>query len=152
MKKLLFLAGTLVFWLGWPYWRRYFKIHNRRSRVIVRIGDQILLVRDWLGRGEWGLPGGGANLHESGSRAAVRELQEEVGIVCEESALKPFGSRMHAQAGLRYQANYFLLELVEKPSLQLRRSEIADARWVTFEEARQLRLNQDAAHIVARNS
>jgi 8-oxo-dGTP diphosphatase len=40
----------------------------------------LLLVRNWGGKTQWGLPGGGVEKHEQPAAAAKRELFEEIGI------------------------------------------------------------------------
>lgn len=41
---------------------------------------EILLVRNWGGKQQWGLPGGGVERGEEPAVAAMRELHEEIGI------------------------------------------------------------------------
>lgn len=52
--------------------------------LVVDDHGQVLLVRHTYGAGAWHLPGGGVKRRESLSRAVVRELREETGIVVDE--------------------------------------------------------------------
>jgi ADP-ribose pyrophosphatase YjhB (NUDIX family) len=49
--------------------------------VVVNDDDQILLIRR-TDNGNWAVPGGGIDLGESMTQAAIRETREETGIEC----------------------------------------------------------------------
>lgn len=65
-------------------------VTNRpRARVlVVNEKGQVLLIRAVISHGKWTLPGGGLERHEQAVTAARRELQEETGIVADESAFE----------------------------------------------------------------
>ena len=48
-------------------------------RVILIRAGRVVLVRHWLSREVWTLPGGGINSTETPTEAAIREVDEEVG-------------------------------------------------------------------------
>ncbi len=146
MKRVLLLAGVAVFWLAWPVWFAYFKLSSRRSRILVVHGNQVLLLKGWLGTGEWSLPGGGAHSREAMIASAVRELKEETGIITAKSNLRPLGVRDRTRHGLGYRAWYFVLELPRRPDIKRRRIEIAEIAWFTFDAVRSLSLSEDAAY------
>lgn len=55
----------------------------KRPRVRVAVRNEhgeLLLVKSWIGRREWELPGGGVNRGEDWITAAARELYEETGV------------------------------------------------------------------------
>lgn len=59
-----------------------------RARVVLKNEyGEILFVESWLSGGSWGLPGGGLSRNESPASAAVRELEEEVGILLREDSI-----------------------------------------------------------------
>jgi 8-oxo-dGTP pyrophosphatase MutT (NUDIX family) len=72
--------------LSSPLQQAFFIIYNAifhvpRARVLVWNEDnEVLLVRNWAGKRQWGLPGGGVERGEKPIAAAKRELFEEVGI------------------------------------------------------------------------
>lgn len=66
-----------------PGWSR------RRARIVVLTPDgSVLLVKSWLSKQHWGLPGGGITRGETGEQAAVRELFEETGLRLDPAALR----------------------------------------------------------------
>jgi ADP-ribose pyrophosphatase YjhB (NUDIX family) len=54
--------------------------------IVVNDQDEILLIRR-TDNNNWAVPGGGMDLGESITDAAVRETQEETGITCEVTGL-----------------------------------------------------------------
>ncbi|MGQ0842793.1 MAG: NUDIX hydrolase [Sporichthyaceae bacterium] len=54
--------------------------------AVVDAEGRLLLIRR-SDNGNWALPGGGIDVGESLSQAAVREVEEETGIVCEITGL-----------------------------------------------------------------
>lgn len=80
--KFYYVIGRLTS----PLQRLVFFVYNKifdtpRSRVmVVNENEELLLVRNWAGKQQWGLPGGGVGRHERPVSAAKRELFEEIGI------------------------------------------------------------------------
>lgn len=72
LTKPLMIAGFFLYSLV---------TRTSRVRLVVRNQTgQILLVKPWLERDIWSLPGGGIDRGEAPESAACRELQEETGI------------------------------------------------------------------------
>lgn len=80
--KLYYFIGRL----SSPVQLAFFVMYNKlfrtpRARVIVwNENDELLLVRNWAGKQQWGLPGGGVERNERPVNAAKRELYEEIGV------------------------------------------------------------------------
>lgn len=82
MSRVYELLGRLIWfsagWLAMIYLRRTNRVYS-----IVMIDQpvrQVLLVKNWLGDGNWRLPGGGMHSKETETQALERELREELGI------------------------------------------------------------------------
>lgn len=142
--------GLFMFWFLWPVWFLYFKFSGTRSRVLVIVEDEMLVVRSWLGGGTYSLPGGGTKKHETTLMSAIRELYEETGIKAAESSLTRCGKRKHKSHGLRYTVEYFVLNLPKKPELKLAKPEILSACWVPKEPLVPLKYSDDVLHVLKR--
>jgi ADP-ribose pyrophosphatase YjhB (NUDIX family) len=75
--RLAYRAGYLALRPWWFVMRP----HTVGTKVVVRCGDEVLLVRhSYARRGEWDIPGGFVRPGEEAATAVVRELGEELGI------------------------------------------------------------------------
>jgi 8-oxo-dGTP pyrophosphatase MutT (NUDIX family) len=80
MKKILETFGKLLYWLAWPaFWM--ISPHRPRTRVLLTCSDSVLLVKNFVSTGRWGMPGGGLHRGEDPHEGAVRELFEETGVI-----------------------------------------------------------------------
>jgi 8-oxo-dGTP pyrophosphatase MutT (NUDIX family) len=131
--KFVALVGTGIFWALWPVWYVYFKLQPERSRVLVVVGDQVLLIKGWISDGKYGLPGGGKKKDEAMEHSAVRELEEETGIQLPESALRYLGKANLIQNGLPLRLKWYELRLDQKPKLHLQPLEIIEACWAPID-------------------
>lgn len=110
----------------------FFLIYNKlfdipRARVMVlNENDELLLVRNWAGKQQWGLPGGGVDRGEQPIAAAKRELFEEIGVKVSIEELTHI-------ATIRYQYEAWIYSVkVEKsciPTTLHNPWEITDMRW-----------------------
>lgn len=79
MKHLYQLVVRIAYTVLWPLAGLY--LHNsHRSRVLVKNGSKILLVKSTYGSRRWELPGGGVSRGETARQAASRELREETSL------------------------------------------------------------------------
>lgn len=139
MRRPQFL-GRVVYWMGWPvsFVSLYF---SRRSRVLIIYGDEILLAKNWMGSGDWHSPGGGIRRNESPEVGAVRELEEELGIVVDPAQLKLlYDKRITTRRKLTYHAYCYVLELQHKPELKPDTHEIAEVAWHKLPEVKQQKI------------
>lgn len=148
VKKAGMNLGKLTFWLAWPFWFVYFRLNPDRTRVVLIVDGELLLVRTWLGANSWGLPGGGAKRSESLAEAAARELHEETAVRADSSEFSELTSTIHHEHGLRYNARYFLLHRSEKPQTGGRIQEIAEVAWFSKSQLETLDINTDTRFIL----
>jgi bis(5'-nucleosidyl)-tetraphosphatase len=108
---------------------------------------QVLLVRH--GKGHWAFPKGHAEEGERPFETATRELFEEVGLMCQEFLpFQPLEESYIFTAGgvtIKKHVTYFLAKV--KGKLTLQEAEIAEARWLTLEEAPELATFKETKHL-----
>lgn len=106
---------------------------SHRARVIVLVGDEVLLVKDrselWFDDTRWSLPGGGIHRNESPVEGGARELLEEVGVLVRPGQIEQFGHERVSEYGLSYDGYFMFVRLPAKPELKLQRLEVARAEW-----------------------
>ncbi|MEI7682689.1 MAG: NUDIX hydrolase [Candidatus Saccharibacteria bacterium] len=121
--------GTLTFWLVYPALWIYLKIGSR-TRVLVIVDDSVLVLKSWLGPGQWGLPGGGLHRGEEPAVGASRELQEETGIKVSPEDLKYLYEGQANIKGLRFRYSCYYLVLTKRPNIKKQALEIAKVAWL----------------------
>lgn len=130
MRYIGLIIGRTTFWLTLPMLRVYLRL-QQRTRVLVRHGEHVLVVRPWLSAGKWILPGGGIHRNEAPVAAALREVREETGVVLAAEQLQYGGQHLaHEEAGLRFVYHLFIVDVTEGMSLVAQRYEISDVAWV----------------------
>jgi 8-oxo-dGTP pyrophosphatase MutT (NUDIX family) len=98
----------------------------RGVKCVLTDGDRVLLVRHTYGPPRWEIPGGAIKRGEPPSRAAQRELHEELGIdVPELTPLGPIPVTIHNRAG---ELHCFGAPIAA-PRIELDQAELAEARW-----------------------
>lgn len=111
---------------------------------IQRREDQILFLLIQHRGGHWAFPKGHANVGETALEAARRELREETGIrdveiktdqIFEERYTKP---RWREPRKIIVKSVRYFIGEVTNPRLRLQASEVQNARWVVYAEARKL--------------
>lgn len=134
MRPLKRFIGTSAFWLGLPLLYIYL-LRGERTRVLLRYGDEVLVLKGWLGTGSWMLPGGGIHEGEEPMVAALRELKEETGIVLKTNQLIYQGKHWALESsGLKYTYHLFIGQVDERFDLTLQDNEISDGKWVNKDE------------------
>jgi 8-oxo-dGTP diphosphatase len=126
---------SLHYWLGrvrsplslLSFYIGNFLFQIQRARVVVLTEeDELLLVRNWTGRSDWGLPGGGMERNERPVDAAQRELKEETGIDLPIDAFS-YIATFHAA----YEAPIFLVTIQKDllPQVPYNPREITALQW-----------------------
>lgn len=133
MLRLYSAAGRICFWLLWPVWKVVLP-RTTRTRVLILSDNHLLLVRNWLSNGDWALPGGGVQRHESALAAAVREVREETGITLDEGLFRRCAELRTQRHGLSYRYELFVIELPEQIEPRAHLPEITAAAWVPIHQ------------------
>jgi 8-oxo-dGTP diphosphatase len=117
-----------------------------------RIEPRVLLIRRGQAPllGEWSLPGGVLECGETLRDAAVREAQEETGLVIEIVDMLGVYERVIPGDDGRVRYHYVLIDFLCRPlSGDLKAaSDAAEVRWFTREELPALKLTDDANDVV----
>lgn len=129
MKKLVMLLGRTIHFLAWPFWLFYFRFTPPRAKVFVVHNNKLLLVKGWISKGKWSLPGGGSHRGEDLTQAASRELYEELGIISDPNDFELLGSHVLTQSHISTKLSYFLLNIDDLPEIKKQLLEIADSEW-----------------------
>lgn len=116
-----------------------FILFSRKDRVrvmMLRRNGDVLLVRGYIGRQQWALPGGGVKRGESYEQAAVREVCEETGVVIDQE-LRYLGRALSRESLSRESFCAFPVRVyqavVDDGKLQYNR-EIIEARWMPIDK------------------
>lgn len=128
MKRAWEFVGILGYWLTWPAVALFLR-NSTRTRIIVVCGEDILLLKTWLGTGKWGLPGGGLHKNEDPAQGAARELREETGITSGAEAFEYLTTHVQHKRGVKYTLMVYALRLPNKPAIRKQRLEISDTTW-----------------------
>ena len=118
------LVGRLIY----HSYTIYFKtraITKPRSRVVLQSATgQIFLVKNWIGSGNWQLPGGRINKQENPRQAAIREIKEELGLKLSSSQLSPI-----AAENLSGSLSIYHCQLIGQPTINYNKKEIIAGQW-----------------------
>lgn len=86
------------------------------------------------GEGHWAFAKGHVEGMESETETAIRELQEETGLVVKPDAHLRLVTNYEPEPGVSKDVVYFCGES-KNTALKLQKSEISDAKWLNFDEA-----------------
>jgi 8-oxo-dGTP pyrophosphatase MutT (NUDIX family) len=133
MKRIARKLGTLVYWLGWPFFKTYF-MFGERTRLLVVCGNDVLMVSGWLSDRSWSMPGGGLHTGEDPAAGVVREVYEETGVRIAPEAVRLLGKERYHHHGFRYAYYLFVAEVPVRQPLRTQWHEIADAEWIDYRQ------------------
>jgi len=143
VKSLWESLGRVIYFILYPLLFVYFRL-NARTRVVIEKNQQILLVKPWIGSGQWDLPGGGLHISESEVDGAIREILEETGIELGADNLKPLGN-IRGKGILPYSLHCYSCKLSNNPKIKKQFIEIIDIRWVGISELGEYQLGHLAS-------
>ncbi len=128
-------------------------------KCIVQNGDQVLLIRNSYGPAGWTFPGGGVSNGEAPANAAIRETQEEVGIVVQDVRFR--GEYLFTK---EYKKDYVSVfsAIVDSKDFVIDNKEVVEAKWFAMaemptltlhaQEAWRIFMNKRAAAIIIQNN
>jgi 8-oxo-dGTP pyrophosphatase MutT (NUDIX family) len=107
--------------------------------VVVRTDDgvEVCLIRP-AGRSVWGLPKGGVEQGETFAETALREIEEEtglVGVVEQELGAIDYSFYSREQHGRIHKTVHYFLVRATGGDTSLHDHEVSDARWVRLRQA-----------------
>ncbi|SNB66532.1 ADP-ribose pyrophosphatase YjhB, NUDIX family [Arboricoccus pini] len=101
--------------------------------VLLWHRESLLVVRLSYRRG-LSLPGGGMKRGETPKQAAMRELEEEIGLSLDPACLTPLPSALLIEDHRRITTHFFVHHLDDPPLLRVDNREIVWARFMTLAE------------------
>lgn len=101
---------------------------SRRVRCLLIHEGKMLLVKNWLGRRQWTLPGGGIHSTETASVASQREMREELGLELQPHQIHHLGGWQESVDGMKCQFEIFQAD-IESDTIQPNRRELVDCKW-----------------------
>lgn len=109
-------------------------------KALIRRGDEYLLVQEM--DGQWALPGGRINVGETIEKGLKREVREEIGLEIEIG--KPLDCHIYtSKSGVNHFTVVFDAKMVdENADVKVDQVELKDARWVTAEELKTMKLHE----------
>lgn len=133
MTKTHIKTGRIIYKIIFPL-RRLYRTNKTRAYGVIEHEGKILLVKNWLGTGNWSLPGGGAKKGEDTADTLKRELHEETGLDVDISKVKIILKGVHNREFGKKKYVIYHVPYSKKPSTIINHLEITDAKWVDRKE------------------
>ncbi len=144
------VLGRFLFWFGWPMWWFYLRFGPVRTKIVVIAGGtHILLVKPWLGSGQWSLPGGGVHADERPIAGAVRELYEETCLRVREDQLSAVVKKsLIGDNGLKQHLMCFKVAVGKQAVIRPQAGEILAAQWFSWRELDNIKIGSTTQRLI----
>ncbi len=129
MKPIVDQIYRIIYFIAYRIIKLFWVIRKPKTNgVLIAVWYQgkILLVRNSY-HDYYTLPGGYLKRKESPINAAIRELQEEIGIIAEPGELEPVLDTQHNWENREDHVTIFTLRVNEKPRIQIDNREVISA-------------------------
>ncbi len=140
--------GRACYYLGWPAIWLIIRMSPRRARVLVVVDNKLLLVKDWLGPNRWSIPGGGLHRDEDARFGALRELDEEVGLLLGINQLQELGEIRVVNNLITTDLVIFKAELKKTPQVYLSGLEVLDYCWVSLGKIQNIKVDSSTKRVL----
>lgn len=97
--------------------------------MAVVYDKKVLLIKNWLARDTWRLPGGGIGRGETAESAAIREIKEELHIELKKTKLQYLCTDNNTVDGIRYPFKIFVYVTDVLPKILPDNYEIVEFGW-----------------------
>ena len=144
------LAYVCAYRLMRTYWRVR-KPTTHGALVTLWHDGKLLLVRNSY-VAYYSLPGGYVGKGESGRAAAIRELEEEVGLFAKPEQLQLVLDVTHEWEGKLDHVRIYNLELAERPVVTIDHREVIEAAWFRPDQVRDLRVFPPLKQVIGRRA
>lgn len=148
------LAWQLAYMTAYQVVRLYWHVRRPATHgalVVLWCKGHALLVRNSYVR-YYSAPGGYLHAGETARQAAVRELREEVGLEVAPERLQQALELTHDWEGRRDHVVVFLLEVEERPTIQVDYREVVEAFWFQPEEVARSNVFPPLKEVIARRA
>ncbi|SPB18030.1 NUDIX hydrolase [Caballeronia novacaledonica] len=143
--RLIDSVWRVMFRVAFPLARAWWTLrrpHHEGALIAIYVGQALLLLKSSY-RSEWNFPGGSVHAGETPHQAALREMEEEIGL--SPHGLIAAGSASGIWDGRRDTVHFFELHLDAMPALRLDNREIVAAHLASPEELQGMALTQAVA-------
>ncbi len=133
MRTIWIFIGRALYWVSYPALLIYLN-GSKRTRILVRYKNKLLVMKGWYGDNKWILPGGGLHRREDSLLGAIREMKEEAGVTLEPSELKLlFNGKVRHNFFLRYHAIVFGVDVNEEFAVDPKGVEVSEVVWLPID-------------------
>lgn len=129
MKRIYTIIGRTLFIILLPLVRIVIR-RTERVYVSVTCNGEYLLIKNWLARDTWRLPGGGLRRGESYKTAAIREIHEELGVELRVTDVRYLGKSVATTDKLGFGYELFTAEIPSKTAVTTYQLEITELTWM----------------------
>ena len=128
------IAGKILLWILVIIFAIRNKPRLPRTRALITLGDNVLLVKNVTDFGRWTLPGGGIKQSEIYAQSIAREVLEELNIDAMPDAYIFIKQYNKHEIKASYDKICYRLDLAKSPQTKIKLSlEILEVQWFSLD-------------------